>query len=276
VLEARLGAKGMRMELWRRATFRYLCYGALFGALFPLTATIVDVWLHRLPLTGSAILTVQATQPLHWMIDTAPFFLGLFAAGIGWRQSRLLELNAVLHEQNVQVERAIRRAEQAEEVGRLHAENAQLYTQTRQQYDALQLVHQRLEQALETIHALALPLIPVQHGVLVVPLIGSFDPARVAALRATLLQDVAIHGAQIVILDYTGVVDIDLAAVPIVDQTIQALMLLGVEAVFTGITPMVAQRLVDGPLSHGGLRNASDLAGGITLAEHLLSRTHYG
>jgi two-component system aerobic respiration control sensor histidine kinase ArcB len=62
------------------ATARYALYGALFGCCFPLGATCLDLLVQDLHLTVAGLLGVQMRQPLHWIIDTAPFFLGLFAS----------------------------------------------------------------------------------------------------------------------------------------------------------------------------------------------------
>jgi len=64
----------------------YGLFGALFGAAFPVGATLIDVWLQSLPITWANLILVQQQQPLHWVIDTAPIFLGFFAAIAGSRQ----------------------------------------------------------------------------------------------------------------------------------------------------------------------------------------------
>ena len=258
------------MRLWQHLTFRYLCYGALFGVLFPLLATLADTWLRGLPLTLAALGLVHSSQPLHWIIDTAPLFLGLLAALVGWKQQQLAKSNATLTEQNGELAAAVRRAERAEEIARLNAENARLIEQERAHYAALDLAHHRLDQATHTIRALALPLIPIQRGVLVLPLIGTFNAARMADLRAVLLGGVEQHRAEVVILDYTGVEDIDPSGVAALLESIQALGLLGASAVLSGITPAVAQRLVDSAMRQHGLWYASDLSAGIALARELM------
>ena len=76
----------MRLKaIWhkRSYTFRYAVYGALFGLMFPIFATLGDIYLHGLPLTLESVWQVQKSSPLHWVIDTAPFFLGLFASFAG-------------------------------------------------------------------------------------------------------------------------------------------------------------------------------------------------
>ena len=63
--------------------------GGLVGALFPICATLIDIWLQVLPLSLDSIIAVQRKQPLHWIIDSAPFFLGVLAAYSGDRQDLL-------------------------------------------------------------------------------------------------------------------------------------------------------------------------------------------
>ena len=64
----------------------YGLFGATFGIAFPVGATLIDVWLQSLPITWANLILVQQQQPLHWVIDTAPIFLGFFAAIAGSRQ----------------------------------------------------------------------------------------------------------------------------------------------------------------------------------------------
>ena len=77
-------------------TQRYAFVGILFGFLFPIMGTILRVLDAGLPFSLSSILEVQAGDPLLWIIDTAPLFLGLFAAFAGRRQDRLQNLNSEL------------------------------------------------------------------------------------------------------------------------------------------------------------------------------------
>ena len=66
--------------------YSYAVYGAVFGALFPIGAIVLDVIVRGLPVTLSGAYTALETQPLHWIISSAPLFLGLFAAIAGTRQ----------------------------------------------------------------------------------------------------------------------------------------------------------------------------------------------
>lgn len=86
-------------------TFRYAVYGALFGCCFPLGATLLDLYFIRmLPLSVETLFVVQQGHPLHWIIDTAPFFLGLFASFAGLRQDNIELLNSELMAKNQTLE----------------------------------------------------------------------------------------------------------------------------------------------------------------------------
>lgn len=93
-------------------TWTYAFFGAFFGAAFPVGATLLDAGL-GFDLSLSGLLAAQRDQPLHWVIDTAPFWLGLFASFAGRRQDQLEELlrvqrltNQELREANADLVRA--------------------------------------------------------------------------------------------------------------------------------------------------------------------------
>ncbi len=82
----------------KTATRRYAAAGVAFGFMFPIVATIVSILEAQLPLSLASAIAVQRTQPLLWIIDTAPLFLGLFASLAGRREDRLVKANTELHE----------------------------------------------------------------------------------------------------------------------------------------------------------------------------------
>lgn len=75
---------------------RYALAGASFGLLFPILASLIRIWESGLPVSFSSLLAVQLTSPLLWIIDTAPLFLGIFAAIAGRRQDALEATNRTL------------------------------------------------------------------------------------------------------------------------------------------------------------------------------------
>lgn len=72
---------------------RYFIYGALFGCCFPVISSIFDLLVQGLPFTIESLKQVQITQPLHWVIDSAPLFLGVFAMLAGIKQDEVMQMN---------------------------------------------------------------------------------------------------------------------------------------------------------------------------------------
>jgi GAF domain-containing protein len=75
---------------------RYAVFGALFGLMFPLASSLLWVYMNRLSLTLGNLLLAQTNNPLQWMIDSAPLFLGWFASFAGLREDRLTSVNQEL------------------------------------------------------------------------------------------------------------------------------------------------------------------------------------
>ncbi len=72
---------------------QYALWGAIFGLAFPILALIIEVYSMGLPFSWESIARIHSELPLMWIIDTAPFFLGLFASFAGHRQDKLLLIN---------------------------------------------------------------------------------------------------------------------------------------------------------------------------------------
>src|SRR3990170_5008408 len=72
----RAGATTARRDgLLHSATRRFAVAGFAFGALVPIFATLLSLFVDRLPLNPASLLDAQRTQPLLWIIDTAPLVL---------------------------------------------------------------------------------------------------------------------------------------------------------------------------------------------------------
>ncbi len=73
-------------------TLIYTLIGLLFGLGFPILGTGVSLWENGLPFTLANALLLQASQPLLWIIDTAPFVLCLVAFLAGKRHTQVARL----------------------------------------------------------------------------------------------------------------------------------------------------------------------------------------
>jgi two-component system sensor histidine kinase/response regulator len=82
---------------------KYTIYGALFGCAFPIMGTIIQCFVLFEDVTFAHLIEAQKTSPLLWIINTAPFFLGLFAS-FGGRQMDVVNIkNAEVQEKYIQM-----------------------------------------------------------------------------------------------------------------------------------------------------------------------------
>ena len=91
---------------------------------------------------------------------------------------------------------------------------------------------------------LSAPIMDVWDGVIALPIIGLVDTQRSVELTERLLERISSSGARCVIVDVTGVDVVDTATANHLLQMIRAAALLGAFCVVSGISPQVAQTLI--------------------------------
>jgi rsbT co-antagonist protein RsbR len=117
-----------------------------------------------------------------------------------------------------------------------------------------------------TLRALATPVIPIADGIIAMPLIGAIDRVRADLILEVLLDGIASQNVRIAILDITGVKVIDAETANALVRAAQAARLLGARVVLTGISPKVAQTLVELNADMGGVVTRGTLKAGIAYA----------
>ena len=76
--------------------FKWLLAGGLFGLAFPVAATGLHLLFHGFPPNIVGIIQSQIDEPILWIVNTAPLFLGLFAWFAGKQRDQLLRLKTDL------------------------------------------------------------------------------------------------------------------------------------------------------------------------------------
>lgn len=77
---------------------KYALMGVAFGLVFPILAVTIRILDAGFPFAWSSIAAVHTSDPLLWIIDTAPIFLGLFASVAGRQQDQVKDLIHQLRE----------------------------------------------------------------------------------------------------------------------------------------------------------------------------------
>jgi rsbT co-antagonist protein RsbR len=91
---------------------------------------------------------------------------------------------------------------------------------------------------------LSTPVVQLWESILAVPLIGTLDSARAQVVMENLLQEIVKAGAEIAIIDITGVPTVDTLVAQHLLKTVSAARLMGADCIISGIRPQIAQTIV--------------------------------
>src|SRR5881409_3429005 len=127
-----------------------------------------------------------------------------------------------------------------------------------------------IRQQQEAIRELSTPVLQVRERLLILPIIGVIDPQRARQLTEQLLRGIRTNRAKVVVIDITGVAAMDANVANHLVLTVEAARLLGARVIVTGLSPEIAQTLVNIGVDLGKMNTVGDLQGGIEEAERLL------
>jgi rsbT co-antagonist protein RsbR len=130
-----------------------------------------------------------------------------------------------------------------------------------------------IRQQQDSIRELSTPVLRVRERLLILPIIGVLDRERARQLTEQLLTGIRAHRARVVVIDITGVPDVDEAVANHLVQTVDASRLMGASVIITGLSPEIAQTLVMIGVDLSRMDTIGDLQGGLEEAERLLGYT---
>ncbi|HEY1011899.1 MAG TPA: STAS domain-containing protein [Herpetosiphonaceae bacterium] len=116
------------------------------------------------------------------------------------------------------------------------------------------------------IREISTPIIPIHSGVLVLPVIGAIDSRRIGQIMEGLLEGIDRNKADAVIMDITGVPVVDTGVANYLLQAARAARLLGSQVVLVGISPEIAQTIVQLGVDLSDIVTRADLQSGVEYA----------
>jgi anti-anti-sigma factor len=122
----------------------------------------------------------------------------------------------------------------------------------------------------KAIRELSTPVLQVRERLLILPIIGAIDGARAQQLTEQLLRAVRTNRAKVVVVDITGVPDVDSAVANHLIHAVEASRLMGATVIVSGLSSEIAQTLVTLGIDLSTVKAVVDLQGGIEEAEYLL------
>ncbi|SEP09432.1 rsbT co-antagonist protein RsbR [Luteibacter sp. UNC138MFCol5.1] len=118
----------------------------------------------------------------------------------------------------------------------------------------------------EELLELSTPVVKLWDGVLALPMIGTLDSQRTQVVMESLLQRIVETGAEIAIIDITGVPTVDTLVAQHLLKTVTAIRLMGADAIISGVRPQIAQTIVHLGLDLQGIVTKANLADALALA----------
>ena len=112
---------------------------------------------------------------------------------------------------------------------------AEIYQQSRDE-----IIRRQAHELLE----LSTPVVELWHKILALPLIGTLDSERTQTVMENLLNHIVKSGAEIAIIDITGVPTVDTLVAQHLIKTVSAARLMGADCIISGIRPQIAQTIV--------------------------------
>ena len=125
-----------------------------------------------------------------------------------------------------------------------------------------QVIQRQQQEMLE----LSTPVVKLWDGVLALPMIGTLDSARTQVVMETLLQRIVETGAEVAIIDITGVPTVDTLVAQHLLKTVTAARLMGADCIISGIRPQIAQTIVHLGVELGDVVTKATLADAFYLA----------
>ncbi|HVF51070.1 MAG TPA: STAS domain-containing protein [Pyrinomonadaceae bacterium] len=164
----------------------------------------------------------------------------------GDAKSLLLEMNAFTH--------------LLDKMGLVMVEN---YIRSREE-----IIRQQRADMLE----LSTPVIKVWDKILTLPIIGTLDSRRAQMMMEALLQKIVETGSTIAILDITGVRTMDTLVANHLIKTVTAARLMGARCILTGVSPAIAQTMVQLGIDLTQITTRAQMSDGIKLALEMVGR----
>jgi rsbT co-antagonist protein RsbR len=125
-----------------------------------------------------------------------------------------------------------------------------------------EVIRRQQEEMLE----LSTPVVKLWDGILALPMVGTLDSARTQVVMESLLNKIVETGAQVAILDITGVPTVDTLVAQHLLKTVTALRLMGAECIISGVRPQIAQTIVHLGVDLQGVTTRANLADALLLA----------
>lgn len=120
-------------------------------------------------------------------------------------------------------------------------------------------MNKQLQEQNDMLSQLSTPMTPIWEGILLLPVVGIVDSLRAQNIMSTVLHEVAQRQTKVFILDISGVAIMDTAVANYFLKVSKAAALMGCRTILSGISPAIAQTLVELGVDTGKISTRSHM-----------------
>lgn len=121
------------------------------------------------------------------------------------------------------------------------------------------LINKRIAEQSEALLAMSTPVTMIWQDILMLPIVGIIDSKRAQDIMAAVLNKIAEHRAKIFIMDISGVAVVDTAVANHFIKITKATKLMGCECLVSGVSPAIAQTMVQLGINVGEVSTSATL-----------------
>jgi len=130
---------------------------------------------------------------------------------------------------------------------------------------------ERLREQNQTIRLMSTPTIKLWDGILVLPVVGVIDSLRAQNMMETMLNRIVETYSKVIILDIQGVAAVDTAVANHIIKITKATKLIGCECILSGISPAVAQTIINLGIDMTAIKTKSTLSDALSEALSIIN-----
>ena len=121
------------------------------------------------------------------------------------------------------------------------------------------MVNQKIAAQSKTLLEMSTPVTQLWSGLLLLPVVGLIDSKRAQDIMTNSLNKISESHAQCFILDISGVAVVDTAVANHLIKITKATRLMGCECIISGVSPAIAQTVVELGIDVGTIKTTSDM-----------------
>jgi rsbT co-antagonist protein RsbR len=127
------------------------------------------------------------------------------------------------------------------------------------------VINDKIAAQSKSLVSMSTPVTQIWSGLLLLPLVGLIDSRRAQEIMDNTLKMISERGAQCFILDISGVAVVDTAVANHLIKITKATNLMGCECIISGLSPAIAQTMVELGIDVGNVRTTANLKAAIEI-----------